>query len=77
MAAPTSSPTSDLPDRVTAAAQDARDACQAWHLAIAQRDALIVAAIDEGYSERSVAGFAGIDPATLRTAIARAEAAAA
>jgi hypothetical protein len=70
-------PAADLPARITAAARDVGDSRAAYHLAIQSRDALMVTALDEGYSERSIASFAGIDRATLRAAIGRAEAAAA
>ena len=51
---------SDLLKRITSLSNAARDAEDAWRLAIRQRDELIVEAVDQRISQRSIAHHAGI-----------------
>ena len=51
----------DLPTRLHKAATEARDAEEAWQLALARRDAIVVEAIDvHGMSQTSVAEIIGV-----------------
>lgn len=50
----------DLIPRIRAAAAEARDATDAASLRQRQRDELIVAAVDQGISQRAVAEAAGV-----------------
>ncbi len=48
-----------MPDRLAAAAQDVKDAGDAYKLAVAARDRLVVAAADDGMSHRAIAAAIG------------------
>lgn len=61
----------DMPARARAARITVADAHQAYHLAVAQRDALIRRAWDEGYTETTIADMFGIARKTVRDALTR------
>jgi DNA-directed RNA polymerase specialized sigma24 family protein len=51
----------DFPDRLAKAAREARDAEEAWTLAVEQRDELVVEAIDiHGLPQTAVAEMIGV-----------------
>lgn len=64
----------DLPARIAAARADVDETRTAYRLAVELRNALVVAAVDEGYRHQSVADLAGIDRKTMSEVVARADA---
>lgn len=50
----------DLPARLKTAAEEVRDAKVAYDLALEQRDALVVTAVDTGMSQKAVAEIIGV-----------------
>lgn len=64
----------DLPARIKAAAEDVRDAKDAYDLALAQRDELIVDAIDQGMSQLKVADLAGVRKGRISAILANSQA---
>lgn len=70
----TPTPAADLPARIAAARTDVDEKRTAYRLAVELRNALVVAAVDEGYRHQSVADLAGLDRKTLSEIVARADA---
>lgn len=64
----------DLPGRLRVAAREVADARDAYRLAVELRNALVVAAIDEGFTQQAVSRAAGIDRKTITEIVARADA---
>lgn len=55
----------DLLPRITAAADAAHDAEDAWRLRVRHRDQLVTKAVDAGVSQRSIAAAAGLSKARI------------
>jgi hypothetical protein len=63
----------DLLERIRAARVRVDDTRDAYRLAVEQRNRLLLAATDEGYSSQTLAAAAGIDRKTLLQAVIRAD----
>lgn len=64
---------SDLTPRLEAAANAVKDAELEYRLALEQRDALVVQAVDEGMQQRRVAKAAGVSQPHVIRILARSE----
>lgn len=60
----------DLPARLEAAAKEVRERKDAYNLALQQRNELIVAAVDDGMSQKKVADLAGIHKGRMTAILA-------
>lgn len=64
----------DLPTRIKAAAEETRDAREAYDLATEQRNKLIVEAVDGGMTQKEVATLAGVAKGRISAILAGSQA---
>ena len=60
----------DLVPRLNAARTHVQDTFEAYHLAVKQRDELVVRAVDQGCSQRAVAEAAGVRKSRISAILA-------
>ena len=64
----------DLPNRMAAAVEEVKDTRDAYELALAQRDQLVVEAIDRGMTQTQVAKLAGVQKGRISAILANSQA---
>lgn len=67
-------PGADMPARLATAAREVDETRTAYRLAVQLRNALVVAMVDEGWTQHSVSRLAGIDRKTMIEIVARSDA---